>query len=202
MVTIPRFTTRRKTRLRYQKNVRGLVLQGWLFERAAELVVAIPSSILCSEDGAFAVVNAIHEFDALSGTTDAFQAFLSVLSCRCNERESVFSFGSRFEAAMCKSKNASGSTVVLPDVYFAFMMQNWILPTKSRYYPGSPESLQYRKDLDPTRRAHPCHSRLLLYQEPRSRRLQRLLKDRSSPERHHSHVVLEHWFQDRLTMRS
>ncbi len=50
-----------QTRLRYQKNVWGLLLQGQLFGRAVELVAAIPSNILCSDDGAFAVANAIHK---------------------------------------------------------------------------------------------------------------------------------------------
>ncbi len=82
------------------KNVCGLVLQDQLFGRDVELVAAIPSNILCSDDGAFAVANAIHKLDALSATTDAFQALLSVLSCQRNERESFSSFEFRFEAAM------------------------------------------------------------------------------------------------------
>ncbi len=104
------------------KNVRGLILQGQLFDRASDLVKAIPPHILMSDDGVFAFANAIHKFDALSATTDAFQSFLTALLCVRGTTETFTNFESRFEATLCKVRNAYGTVVVMPDVFWDLML--------------------------------------------------------------------------------
>ncbi len=104
------------------KHSRGLVLQGQLFGRPVDLVAAIPHKILMSEDGMLALANAIHKFDPLVPTSDAYKSFLAVVTCVRKANETHTGFENRFESLMCKARKASGSSTVMPEVYCAFML--------------------------------------------------------------------------------
>lgn len=96
------------------------LLKSQLFSCARDLVRAIDSTLLESEDRDNYVVRAIHKIDRLTHS-DVYVDFNSLLTARRGETKSFKNHEGRFEALVSTS-NSHGNTIALPECLMAFLL--------------------------------------------------------------------------------
>lgn len=105
------------------KTLRGTMLWLQLSGRAKDVARKIPRDILMSENGANAVVAAVHRRDPLSVVSTVYSDFANLVSARRSDNESYKAFESRFEAAVSRFRS-HGDQITIPEPLLALMLLN------------------------------------------------------------------------------
>ena len=108
---------------RIAPNLRGIMLWSQLYGRARDCARKIPKHVLQSENGAHAIVAAVHRRDPLSVVSSVYSDFTSVISARRADNESFKAFEIRFEAAVSRFR-AHGDEISVPESLLALMLIN------------------------------------------------------------------------------
>ena len=101
---------------------RGMILQSQLYVRAKIRGDDFHDTVLCSEDGVTAVVDAIYKTDALSAGNSAYSDYVKLISIRRSPNETYANYEDRFSAALNKLNSNGGGAVSIPGTLAAWSL--------------------------------------------------------------------------------
>jgi len=101
--------------------LQGIMLQSQLFDRAQDLVKAVPEEDIESEDGADAIVKAVYKRDPLAVVKEVYGEFMGLVNTRRGEKEGFSNFESRFQAQVAKL-NSHFVDTEFPEALTAFLL--------------------------------------------------------------------------------